>query len=227
MALTRKGSTGWVLESYGTLQTDRFGLSSATARWGRYDSVGGDPGAPKSFGQTHPLWTYLTCDKVSVSHTGTHWESEVNFFGVNGNPTPIYELDMRTSEEPIESHPNFATFAYPAGTNGAKYDADGAFLGFYPVYNVSNALTNKEWVGVRGFLSPGAIWRKNYVTSTQPNDISVVGKVDTPEGSPPSVASGRTWLYNGLTWEQRGLVYTVKKEWLLSGREGWNTTIYV
>lgn len=226
MSLTRKGTNGWILESYGTLQTDRFGLSSATARWARYDLGPSDPGAPKSFGQAHPLWSYLTCDKVSVSHNGTHWECEANFFGITGSPTPIYELDMRTSEEPIESHPSFKDFAYPAGTNGSMYDADGQFLGFFPKYYGSNNLTNGQWVGVRGYLSPGAIWRKNYVSTTQPDDMTVLGKVDAPEGSPPTVAAGRTWLYNGLTWEQRGLVYTVKKEWLLSGRRGWNTTIY-
>lgn len=228
MSLTRKGTIGWILEKNGVLQTDRFGMSSATAKWARYDLGGNvDPGQPVFFGNSHPLWTFLTCDKVSVEHTGTHWEAEANFFGVLGTPTPIYELDLRTSEEPIESHPNFVQFAYPVGTNGSRFDpVDGSFLGFVPLYNGTD-VTNPTWAGVRGYLAPGAVWRKCYVSTVQPNDISIVGKIDTPEGSPPAIRSGSNWLYTGLNWEQRGLVYSVKKEWLLSGRQGWNADIYV
>ena len=225
MPLTRKGRAGWFLESPGTLQTDRYGLSSAVARWARYDLGATDPGTPTSFGQAHPIWSSLSCDKVQISHQGTHWQCEASFFGIYGSPQPIYEIDMRTSEEPIESHPLFDTFAYPEGTNGSKFDADGQFLGFYPVVNETNEITNPAWVGVRGFLSPGTVWKKRYVTNLRPTDIGAVGSIDTPEGNPPSYG-GRNWLYNGLTWEQRGLTYTVTKEWLLSGPLGWNSEIY-
>lgn len=226
MSLTRKGQGGWVMEKMGTLSTDRFGLSSATARWCRYDIGPSLPGQPAVFGSLHPMWTFLSCDKVSVTHNGVHWECDVNYFGIQGSPTPIYELDIRTSEEPIESHPDFKTFAYPAGTNGSRFDpTDGSFMGFMPQYSGTD-VTNKAWVGVRGYLSPGAIWRKCYVSTTQPSDISQLGKIDSPEGSPPAIRDGANWLYAGLTWEQRGRVYTVKKEWQLSGRQGWNTAIY-
>lgn len=223
MSLTRKGQTGWVLSTAGTLSTDRYGLSSAIATYSRYDFGLGDPGLPVSFGSTHPVWTYLECDKVQVSHNGTHWEARADFFGVTGAPAPIYELDMSLSEEPIETHPDF--FMVLGGSvnlpyNGAIFDEDGTFKGFVKDGD------NDEFVGVRSYLSPGAVWRKVYVSKTKPSDMSLLGKIDVPEGSPPTVSSGRNWLYSSLSWEQRGLTYQIRKEWRLSGRQGWNISIY-
>ncbi len=226
MSLTRKGQTGWILKQYGTLMTDRFGLSSANASWHRFDVGAALPGQPTTFGTLHPLWTFLSCDKVSVSHNGQYWECDANFFGVIGTPTPIYDLDIRTSDEPIASHPDFHSFAYPPGTNGSKFDEiTGAFDKFVPKVS-GGAITNPLWVDVSSYLSPGAIWRKTYVSTTQPADISQLGKIDTPEGNPPAIRAGATWLYGGISWEQRGRVYTVRKEWMLSGRQGWNPAIY-
>jgi hypothetical protein len=226
MALTRKTPAGWIKQSNGQLQTDRFGLSQATARWARLDVGDGDPGTPTAFGYAHPLWGYLDCDKVSISQTTEGWEAEASFFGVAGIPNPIYEVDFATSEEPIETHPDFVSRL--AGTpgkpiTGAKFDTaanGGGFLGF----NGTDA--GDTWRGIRAYLSPGVVWRKNYVTKTAPNDFGDVGSIDVPEGGPPGLPNGRNWLYTGLTWEQRGYTYQVKKEWRASGRRGWNSEIY-
>ena len=58
------------------------------------------------------------------------------------------------------------------------------------------------------------------------DDFGDVGCVDFPEGNAPQLPTGRNWLYVGLVWEQRGLTYSVKKEWRASGRRGWNNDIY-
>jgi hypothetical protein len=229
--LNRKGQTGWILESNGSLQTDRFGLAQAAARWTRGDIGNGNPGSPVSFGSLHPLWNFLSCDRYTIAHDGVYWSCEAQFFGVQGSPVPIYELDYSTSEEPIETHKDFRTAlgGKPGSElHGADFDVNGAFNGFTggPEHPFANDAEEDAWRGVVSYLSPGAVWRKNYTTNVRPTDIGSLGKLDTPEGSPPAVPEGMNWLYVGLTWEQRGLVYQVRKEWRLSGRRGWNATIY-
>lgn len=232
MAITRKGQTGWFLTSPGTLQTDRYGLATASARWRRQDIANTtNPGSPVSFGQTHPIWFFLNCDKVVISQSDNGWDCEASFFGVDGIPQPIYELDLSASEEPIETHANFrsAIGGKPGSAlHGAEFDSStGEFIGFTgKTTPFANDTERDEWQGIRSYLAPGAVWRKTQVTATRPNDIADVGDVDTPEGSPPAIGTGRNWLYKGLTYEQKGLTHTVRKEWLLSGRRGWNTTIY-
>lgn len=230
MALTRKTPVGWFLTSNGQLQTDRFGLSTATARWARLDIGGTAPGTPVVFGNAHPLWTYLDCDKVSISQTEHGWEAEANFFGVTGSPEPIYEVDHSTSEEPIETHKDFRTQLGGTPTNrlnGAKFDTDANGAGFIGFTDFKNDTDLADaWRGIRSYLSPGVVWRKNYVTKTLPSDFGDVGSIDVPEGNPPQLPTGRNWLYLGLVWEQRGITYSVKKEWRASGRRGWNPKIY-
>jgi hypothetical protein len=226
MAITRKGQTGWILESPGALQTDRFGLATATARWRRMDTAtNANPGTPVVFTNTHPLWSYLSCDKYTISQADNGWNCEASYYGFTGSPDPIYELDMRAAEEPIESHPDFASFAFPEGTNGSKFGSDQMFEGFKPEYD-GTVITNPDWVGVRAYLAPGAVWRKTYLSASRPSSLSGIGAIATPDGSPPTVGGAYNWLYTGLTYEQRGAIYTVRQEWLLSGRRGWNASIY-
>lgn len=230
MALTRKTPAGWFKTSNGQLQTDRFGLSQATAKWVRLDLGDSDPGAPTTFGTAHPLWGYLDCDKVSISQTTEGWEAEASFFGVTGTPEAVYEIDLATSEEPIETHRDFrsrlgGTSSSPL--HGAKFDTDangGGFLGFNGPFSSGDEADT--WRGIRAYLNPGAVWRKTSVTKTRPGDLGELGHIDIPEGNPPLIPNGRNWLYTGLVWEQRGLTYQVKKEWRASGRRGWNNTIY-
>lgn len=223
MTLIRKGNTSWFLSSPGTLQTDRYGLSSATAVWTRMSPTDTDPGRPSgtSFGDSHPIWTTLKCDRSTISQTNFGWQATAEYFGIQGAPpTPIYELDWSTSEEPIETHPDFvATLAgTPAARlNDADFDDKGFFIGFKP---------SSSLAGVRGYLAPGAVWRETSITTTVPGALGSVGAIVSPSGPVPSVPSPRTWLYLGLTYQQRGQTYTVKKEWRLSGRKGWNTLIY-
>lgn len=222
MSLTRRGQTGWFFSSSGQLQTDRFGLAQASGRWTRTDiPTTTNPGSPIAFGSLHPVWPWMTCDRFTIGVEEGVWVCDGQFFGVQGTPEPVYEFDRSTAQEAIETHNDFEEFAGTpsAPQSGAQFDAEGGFIGFtspsFPLFR-----------GVTDYLSPGAVWRKNYVTTVRPADVSTVGKVDVPEGTPPAVPAGRNWLYMGLTWEQRGRVYTVRKEWLLSGRLGWNPFIY-
>lgn len=216
MALIKKGYSS-LLDSYGTLVRDRYGVDSATARWWNNDKSTA-PSLPAA-GASHPLWSYMTLDKVQCSDESDHWSIEASYAGIYGSPTPIYDLDLSTSEEPIDSHPDFITTlggTVAAPLNGAVFDATGIFQAF----------TATGWIGIKGYLAPGAVWRQTSVSSGAPSDISTVGHITTPLGSPPTVESGRTWLYTGLSYEKRGGAYTIRKEWRLSSLRGWEPTIY-
>ncbi len=232
MTLIRKGNTAWFLQSPGRLKSDRYGVSSATAIWQRSFDGASSPGLPSglSFGSTHPIWNTLKCDNYEVGFDAPFWTCTAEFYGPRvdagggGGPPPdveVYELDWSVSEEPIETHPNFA--ATLAGTptgplNDADFDDKGNFVGFKATSSLR---------GVRGYLAPGVIWRKSYSTTTQPNNLGNVGKIVIPSGPVPSVPSGYNWLSLGITWQQKALIYQVREEWKLSGRNGWNSLIYI
>ena len=129
-----------VFTSGGQLVTDRFGMSSARAVWWYY---GDSPESQVSIFSAHPRWSFLEMDKRTiVLRPDGAWDIVGDYFGVDGNPEPIYALDNSTSQEPIETHPNFAAF----GGNGAVFDEDGLFVGFKPVVS-GGVITNSKWVG--------------------------------------------------------------------------------
>ncbi len=210
------------LQDVGSLATDRYGLSTANAQWWYF---GESPESQVSIFSAHPRWSFLNMDRRTIKHAGAHWLIEGSYFGVDGTPSPLYEMDVSAGQDPIETHKDFADFAGTptAPLHGAQFDDDGLFIGFKPTDDEDSA----DWVGVRDYLTPGAIWRKSYVTKAKPGttEFNLIGRLDFPEGSAPT-PSGRNWLYTGLSWEQKGLTYSVRKEWKLSGRNGWNSTIY-
>jgi hypothetical protein len=214
-----------VQASYGQLQIDMYGLSTATATW--YDHS--DRPTLPGLGDAHPIWTELKIERIRVDHQQTHWEISADYAGVIGTPEAVYELDSSAIEEPIETHPDFEDFAGtpedPLVTGGKKgnefgavFNQDtGAFEGF--VYGDKR--------GVRGYLAPGAVWRMTQVQSEAPVEgVEDTGVIDPAPYGPIPAAGTRNWLYTGMTYEQRGGCYTVRYEWKLSGRRGWDADIY-
>lgn len=202
----------------GELITDRYGISSAEAVW---EYVGDDPVmsiAPK-IGSAHPDYGFLSLDlRRIVKASGKH-TIRGSYYGVDGTPDPVYSLKVSMRDEPIETHPKFAEFATAA--NGAKFDPEtGEFWGFFDK-------TKPDWHGVESYLDPGATWTETSVRSTRPNDLHDLGDRDAPSGPyPQNIGAGRNWLYIGCDYEKRGSCYTISKTWQLSGRYGWNQTIY-
>jgi hypothetical protein len=216
--------TPLVLTTGGQLVTDRYGMSTARAVWWYY---GPSPEDQVGMLSAHPRWSFLDMDKrtISLAEDG-HWDIVGDYFGVQGIPEAIYTLDNSTSQEPIETHKDFATFAgYEASPlNGARFDHEtGEFINF--VRNPAG--TNTKWVGVRAYLNASAVWRQTTVRKIRPSgaDLDNVGKIDSPPNNPPT-PSGRNWLYGACSYDQKGRTFTIRREWLLSGPRGWNDVIY-
>lgn len=142
-------------------------------------------------------------------------------------PDPVWKLVRSPSQEPIDTHPVFESFAGILGSeiNGAEFDPDtGLFIGF------KTEATN-VWGGVSKYLENGAVMTSTSVVVTEPSVNTVVPELDTPTPSGdnainvPSIA-GRTWMRTDFSIVRKGGVYEVFEEWTMSGQQGWNTVIY-
>jgi hypothetical protein len=185
----------------------------------------------------HPIYTFLNLERRRVSIESGWYIIQADYAGVDGSPFAIYELCLGLGEEPIQNHPNFGAIAGSPSSpaNGAIFvdfeqqdkvstDNDrGIFQGFLPF--VGGTLNPKG--GITSFLDMSqAVWRERYVSTSRPGDIAFVGHISFPSGPCPGLGSGQNWIYAGVTYEQRGLAYTVSREWRASGFRGWDPDIY-
>jgi len=214
-----KGSGGPTYVSSGGVSQDKYGLSTSTARWWALYEANLNPVAV--LGTIHPTYSSLRCERRLVSDTGGGgFFLDAYFAGIVGTPTPVYEIDTVTIQAPIETHPNFASFAGTIGTplNGAIFDpTDGTFRKF------GNDAPDR-WRGVTSYEMPVAIVRETEITVTSPS-VATVGRIDSPPLA-PSLGAGQTWRLASVTSDIRGRIYVVRREWQASGPKGWNTVLY-
>lgn len=165
--------------------------------------------------------------------------------GSDGEPGRIitYSLEVNTSAEPIETHPDFRTFAGQAKegggvneTTGATWDAKKRFTGFAieedgatSTKYYANANLNKA--GVTSYLVPGVTYTQsitNYDGRQSSARLNLVGKISNPPSSDilPKVAAGRDWLLIGANSRQVGDGINVEYKWRLSGPNGWDQELY-
>lgn len=228
------GNRQLVIEELGEISTDLYGLStcSMTAKcpWNRLDLV------PPLFSY-HPIFTYLNVERQRVRiKEGFLWIT-LEYAGIAGSTQPIFELSLGLGSEPIETHPKFGTDiagSPSAPINGAIFrnpstgeitsdDSIGVFDTFAARVDGNVNL----YAGIRSFLDfSQATWRMRFHTTSRPVDIANLGKIVQPEGPAPGLGGNRNWLYQGLTYEQRGIIFSVCKEWKASGFRGWDPVIY-
>ena len=222
-------------EESGTI--DRYGVDVLT----RVEEVPADrfPAMLRSKYSVHPRFISMGVSKInwSLGKHGRFYRVTYTYEGfLVGLPEPVYSLNLSLSEEPIELHPDFQDFAGKpsAPLNGAVFvdpdtqkitsdDARGVFREFRST--LSGGAKNLK-AGIESFLSPGATWEEISFSSTRPSDLGSLGTIDEPSGSNPTFGSGRNWIYSGATYTRRGGIYEIRKTWLLSGRNGWDTDIY-
>jgi hypothetical protein len=168
--------------------------------------------------------------------------------------SPVYDLVIGMEDQPIETHPDFqATIggkpSHPL--NGALFVDDGNkltgndFVGTFAGFTIMvqtgpTTYVNNPFAGIESYLDASAItWRESYVSRTLPSDDYHLGLVYDNVPGPAIAFPGRNWLYMGYQMRERGLrfktggvittqrtVFEITREWRLSGRRGWNTTIY-
>ena len=178
----------------------------------------------------------LSLTSVSVNVKDGIAEVTNTFSGGDSTAPEVYEVVASVQEEPIASHPAFTVTTAPfassivdaAGSANCNFDADNLFVGF------SKTATNR-FFGVRSYLSPQVQYRRIFSQGTAPSagyTKSVATVYSTPDGQPPTIASGRNWLKVSIGTKNNGNQktstgqYEIVEEYRASGQKGWNQYIY-
>lgn len=230
---------------------DKTGVCSASVKY-----TGKWPGAvtQASAITRHPDFPYLVRESFSVTRVSPLLaEVTMEFRGVeNGEhsaPAKRYKTKMATSQEPIETHPDFAAFGglpkEGGGTNdkGAMFDEKMKFTGFAvedtvadpPKFTYPSANQNKA--GVRAYLAKGLTFtetitfnenQRTQATAVLDNICEYGGRVDPPSSSwlLPTPSGAENWLLVDGDVEEVGDGVKVTRTWRLSGPRGWDQDIY-
>lgn len=185
----------------------------------------------------------VTLVDIAISTKGGISEVTQTFVGGDSSIDEVYEAVAQVAEEPIASHPAFNTAtgiftesiitaaggSVTEGTSasgGAVFDADGAFVYF-------NKKATSNFFGVVSFLTPQVSYKRIYSNGTAPsatlsNKVSHI--ITAPAGDPPTLPTGRTWMFTSLNWKNNGNgsvgQYEIIEEYRGSGPTGWNNAIY-
>lgn len=216
--MVKHGNPGLQLQPGSTVDEDENGLLTAEC------SYEGDAAYSQFYpvGTLHPYDYRLTAYKRRLTRLATgKCRITLSYIGITSDPTPMFiEHPGGSGQEPIETHPDFATLAgTPASPlNGAIFDEDGRFLGFADPEN--------KLAGVTSYIVPSVIVTLSYYTHYVPNlgRVAKVSNLSIPDLiRPPNV---RDFLLIGVPYRKIGNLFQVSLQLLGSGPNGWNRKIY-
>lgn len=209
------GLLGMWVESFGTLVTDIYGLSTATAV---YCSPAHAIRYPAIY-SAHPIWSFMHMEKRTVSLTDYGFcRATCEYAGFEGTPVPITEWGSGVSSEPIQTHPDFASFA---GTPSAPLN-DAVWVDVETGQPTTDN-TRGVWLrfagtgpfaGMTSYLSPYLTKKITRISSAQISVLSGIGHIDG------------TMLKVGASSTQRGIVFQNTEEWRGGGRRPINADVY-
>lgn len=182
----------------------------------------------------HPRFSTMALSKRSGQKINPQWyRVAYTFEGFlsGAPPDPTYELIGSLSQEPIQTHPDFATIAgTPAAplNNALFVDPDTGWKSekanaIWKEFSNTGGANRKA--GLDSYLVPGAEWRETSFETSEPATLENLATIASPRGNPPSLA-GYDWLVWGQTYQRRGYTYQVQTTWKFSGRNGWDPDIY-
>tara|TARA_R100000808_G_scaffold512_1_gene2673 strand:+ start:21879 stop:22652 length:774 start_codon:yes stop_codon:yes gene_type:complete len=196
--------------------------------------------------RVHPDFDWLRFKTATITRQpGCLAQVKVNFEGI---PDPTgedeedeedtstkYSLRGTSSNEPIETHPDFEDFAGTPGLplNGARWTPKGMkgqhkFEGF--IDEAGNAL-----YGVKSYLEGGFIFSETRLVPKKDafviaQHLNNIGKrLRIPDGHGMGNLNGhpqRDWLQISCDVEPVGTGFKVTRNWRLSGVRKWNKDIY-
>lgn len=165
--------------------------------------------------------------------------------------SPLYRLTGTLRDVPIGQHPTVAglsledrlliggiiqgLYLWDEGNTELKVvQGDGSDISSWPAADTQpTAGDATDWVkkvseGWRSYPAASFMWEKVWeseqgiATST----VNNLGKVDTPEGSPPTPSGGRDWMLLDASQEQKGELYRNRLAWELSEAGGWDSLVH-
>lgn len=192
-------------------------------------------------GDVSPEYPNVVLLAMTVTETGTqcghvkidlHYEGKANAF-VAPDAVQDISVDFTTSQEPIESHPDFVTDiggrpGFPK--HGAFFDATtGEFLGFSVEDPDEPDQLPSRFAGIRSYLMPQETFTSNTVELDYPSDTEIanIGQVFDPGIPLPVLPGNRSWLNTGVRVQNIANVYfKTQKTGMLSGPRNWVPEIY-
>lgn len=239
LAFKGRAARGLIIQPGWTASLSKHGLMTGSVDY--MVAMGLEFSLQPRIGSPHPFVPIMKMESLTIRGKGDGWSimecgyagaEEEYVFGPNFQGE--YELLYSVGEEPIETHPDFATNAI-AGSGAGMGDPanwkNGASFSPLPRgsgYRFDGFLdaSNPKY-GVTSYLDACQVtWRHTYLAYNPPNDVSRVGAVGNPSGPAPSLGGRRNWLYVSCEYVQRGNVYEIVKSWRASGRRGWDSDIY-
>lgn len=242
------GNSGVFVKNYGSLSTDYTGLSSASAEF--MTKRENWAALPKILAP-HPIFKFLgmTHSDVDLDEAWAIMRAEYKgalIPGGDGFTSPVYELCVGLTEEPIETHPDFVSKIAGNPTNpknGAMFrnlrnpnsiataaskattNSGWVFIGFE--ISADRGSTKNPFYGIERYLDVGNItWRERRHGRRGTRAISEAGTVQNPRGPAPNLPARRNWMNMGTTSTDEGSATSFSTEWRASGPNGWNKTIY-
>ena len=214
--------------------TNRSGLIRLTETW-LINSADLFSALP-AFKAVHATYAYLFYQECSIDSIGVDLcRVQLTYEGASlteagsTSTVPFYSLQTGTMAVPIAQHPSVSTWIGTEKTAGRNpTDSQGLFVG-WKLGAVSSG--SQSLYGLDSYEYPTAIWSKEWVASSAPDatDLARLGKIDTPSGSPPTVASSN-WLCIEISYRDIGSGMVQRTErWKLSQANaggGWNSDVY-
>jgi hypothetical protein len=200
------------LESFGELHTDIYNLSTAIAVW----CSPADAMKYPEMSTPHPVWSFLHMEKRTVKLEYGICRTVGEYAGFEGTPVPITEFSTGVSEEPIQTHPDFAAFAGTPSAplnNAVWVDPDGKVTTDNAKGAFDKFAGTGAFAGITSYLNPVLVKRRTTL-SQGPVSQALVGHLD---GGMLKVLASSV---------QRGIVFQNTEEWRGGGRRGINSSIY-
>jgi len=190
-------------------------------------------------GTPHPDASFIAVDNATAKVTeGDLAEITCNYAGAEAK-TPerersemSYSMGLSLSEEPLLSNYRYkdledaeveALKAIIAGKDDANAPSKDKITS-----ELGKEALKKIMRGETSYYSPKVAWRASITRDrgVAGGDLNDIGKVSTPYGPAPTLATNRNWLLNGVSQSQEGRSFRIEWEWLASDRGGWDPDIY-
>lgn len=231
------GVSGLTKESGAVYDVDQTGFATYNKAYSGVLTTG----IPFLQGDISEEWPNTVLLSFKITETGTqcnHVKIELHYEGKDSEfvgplTSQDISIDFTTSQEPIESHPDFVTLMGGTPTvpkHGAIYDSTtGEFLGF-PVLDPDEPLQlPSRFAGLRSYLMPQETFTSNSVEYDYPSfaEIDNVGQVFDPGLPLPTLPGNRSWLNTGLRVQNiANVYYRTQKTGMLSGPRNWLAEAY-
>ena len=141
-------------------------VATCSATWFCYPYSAASANSPIINKSVHPIWNGLYCKSVSIKKYGdgalitAQYEGAESWSSTSDQYENTVEVSCTMREEPIESHPNFESWAgTPQKPNCGIFDEDGKFTGWN-----SKTEGGKIMAGVKSYLVPSYSGTVSYIS---------------------------------------------------------------